>query len=201
MYVIGLTGGVGSGKTVVAHKLSELLEAETLIADELGHLVMEKDTKGYHEIVKTFGEEILDEQGAISRERLSAIVFSDNEALKRLNGIIHPAVKEYMREYIEQRKEEEGYLILETAIMFESGCDGLCDEIWYVYVPVEVRMERLAKNRGYSEEKSKSIMEKQLLEEEFRRRCKREVRNDRTLEELERELTACTKYLIKHSIG
>lgn len=195
MYVIGLTGGVGSGKTVVAHKLAGLLKAELLIADELGHLVMEKGSKGYDEIVKVFGREVLDEQGTISRERLSEIVFSDDEALKRLNGIIHPAVKEYMREYIEQRKDRDGYLVLETAIMFESGCDVLCDEIWYVYVPVDVRMERLAKNRGYSVEKSKSIMEKQLMEEEFRRRCKREVRNAGTLEELEKELLSCIKNL------
>lgn len=188
MYVIGLTGGVGSGKTVVAHKFAELAKADMLIADELGHLVMEKDTKGYHKIVEAFGEEILDEQGAISRERLSAIVFSNHEALKRLNEIIHPAVKEYMREYIAQRKDKEGYLILETAIMFESGCDALCDEVWYVYVPVELRMERLKKNRGYSEEKCRSIMNKQLLEEEFRRRCKHEVRNDGSMEALEQEL-------------
>lgn len=188
MYVIGLTGGVGSGKTVVAHKLAELAKAELLIADELGHLVMEKDTTGYYEIVKAFGKEVLNEQGAISREHLSAIVFSDSEALKKLNGIIHPAVKEYMKDYIAQRKEKDGYLILETAIMFESGCDALCDEVWYVYVPAKVRMERLKENRGYSEEKSRSIMEKQLLEEEFRRRCKREVRNDGTMEALEEEL-------------
>lgn len=191
MYVIGLTGGVGSGKTVTAHKLAELLQADTLIADELGHLVMEKGTKGYERIVKAFGKTILDEKGMIKREALSGIVFSDSEALKRLNGIIHPAVREYMQEYIAKRREEKGYIILETAIMFESGCNALCDEVWYVYVPVETRMNRLAKDRGYSEEKSRSIMKKQLLEEEYRRRCSQEIKNDGTLLELERQLAVC----------
>lgn len=193
MYVIGLTGGVGSGKTAAAHKLAELLQAETLIADELGHLVMEKGTKGYDRIVEAFGTKILDEQGAIKRESLSAIVFADSDALKQLNGIVHPAVREYMQEYIAKRREEKGYIILETAIMFESACDSLCDEVWYVYVPVETRMERLAKKRGYTEEKSRSIMKKQLLEEEYRRRCSQEIRNDGTLLELERRLTACVE--------
>lgn len=188
MYVIGLTGGVGSGKTVVAHRLAEIANAGLLIADELGHLVMEKGTKGYQRIVDTFGESILDRQGEIDRRSLSEIVFEKAEFLEKLNQIIHPAVTEYLRTYIAERKGQEGYLILETAIMFETGCDELCDEVWYVYVPPEIRLERLAMNRGYSEEKSLAIMKKQLQEEEFRRRCKHEVRNDGSIQELEERL-------------
>lgn len=188
MYVIGLTGGVGSGKTVVAHGLAEITGAQVLLADELGHLIMEKGEKGYQKIVQAFGEEILDEQGKISREALAGIVFAEEEKLQKLNQIIHPAVKAYIRDYIEERREEEGFLVLETAIMFETGCDMLCDEVWYVYVPEEIRMERLAKNRGYSREKSQSIMKRQLLEREFRRRCKRTVCNDGNLEMLGQNL-------------
>lgn len=188
MYVIGLTGGVGSGKTVVAHGLAEITGAQVLLADELGHLIMEKGEKGYQEIVQAFGEEILDEQGKISREALAGIVFAEEEKLQKLNQIIHPAVKAYIRDYIEERREEEGFLVLETAIMFETGCDMLCDEVWYVYVPEEIRMARLAKNRGYSREKSQSIMKQQLLEREFRRRCKRTVCNDGNLEMLGQNL-------------
>ncbi len=188
MHVIGLTGGVGSGKTVVAHKLAEITGAQVLLADELGHLVMEKGEKGYQEIIQTFGAEILDEQGRISREALAGIVFAEEGKLQKLNQIIHPAVKEYIRDYIEEHRAEEGVLVLETAIMFETGCDALCDEVWYVYVPEEIRMERLAKNRGYSREKSRSIMKQQLLEQEFRSRCKRVVCNDGNLEMLGQNL-------------
>lgn len=188
MYVIGLTGGVGSGKTVAAHKLAQIADAEVLIADELGHLVMKKGEKGYQRIVDTFGTGILDEKGEIVRDRLSRIVFSEEEALAKLNQIVHPAVKEYLKEYIEERKEQEGYLILETAIMFETGCDLLCDEIWYISVPASLRKERLGENRGYSQEKSESIMQKQLSEEEFMRRCQHVIQNDGSIEQLTERL-------------
>ena len=188
MYVIGLTGGVGSGKTAAAGKLAELADAELLIADELGHLVMEKGRKGYHEIVAKFGSNILDGQGEIDRKKLAELVFANAGQLEQLNQIIHPAVKSYLKDYIDNRRAQEGILVLETAIMFETGCDELCDEVWYVYVPSGIRMERLAANRGYSEGKSQTIMEKQLREEEFRKRCTRELWNGGSMQELEEEI-------------
>lgn len=185
MYVIGLTGGVGSGKTVAAGRLADIADAELLIADDLGHLVMEKGKKGYHEIVGTFGSNILDVQGEIDRRKLSELVFGDSEQLEKLNRIIHPAVKSYLKDYIDKRRAQEGILVLETAIMFETGCDELCDEVWYVYVPPEIRIERLAAGRGYPEEKSQAIMERQLAEDEFRKRCRHELWNGGSMEELE----------------
>ncbi len=185
MYVIGLTGGVGSGKTVAAGRLADIADAELLIADDLGHLVMEKGKRGYQEIVGTFGSNILDGQGEIDRRKLSELVFGDSEQLEKLNRIIHPAVKSYLKDYIDKRRAQEGILVLETAIMFETGCDELCDEVWYVYVPPEIRIERLAAGRGYPEEKSQAIMERQLAEDEFRKRCRHELWNGGSLEELE----------------
>lgn len=185
MYVIGLTGGVGSGKTVAAGRLADIADAELLIADDLGHLVMEKGKRGYQEIVGTFGSNILDGQGEIDRRKLSELVFGDSEQLEKLNRIIHPAVKSYLKDYIDKRRAQEGILVLETAIMFETGCDELCDEVWYVYVPPEIRIERLAAGRGYPEEKSQAIMERQLEEDEFRKRCRHELWNGGSLEELE----------------
>lgn len=196
MYVIGLTGGVGSGKTAVAEKLAGLADAELLIADELGHVVMAKGEEGYYQIVETFGNSILDSKGEIDRKKLSELVFGDLELLEKLNGIVHPAVKSYLAEYIAGKKQEKGVLVLETAIMFETGCDKLCDEVWYVYVPLEIRMERLAGSRGYTEEKSLAIMRQQLGEEEFRGRCQREIWNGGSMQELEegiRELLATAK--------
>ena len=185
MYVIGLTGGVGSGKTVAAGRLADIADAELLIADDLGHLVMEKGKRGYQEIVGTFGSNILDGQGEIDRRKLSELVFGDSEQLEKLNRIIHPAVKSYLKDYIDKRMAQEGILVLETAIMFETGCDELCDEVWYVYVPPEIRIERLAAGRGYPEEKSQAIMERQLEEDEFRKRCRHELWNGGSMQELE----------------
>lgn len=184
MHVIGLTGGVGSGKTVAAHMLAEILGAELLISDELGHIVMQKGQEGYRRIIQTFGTEILDGQGEIVRERLSKVVFGDTEALNRLNQIIHPAVKKYLRQYIEERKEKEGWLVLETAIMFETGCDALCDEVWYVYVSPETRRKRLKTGRGYSTEKTDAIMAKQMAEDAYRKRCQHVIENEGDEKEL-----------------
>jgi len=97
-------------------------------------------------------------------------------------------VKSYLENYIGERREKEGYLILETALMFETGCDLLCDEIWYIYVPSPLRRERLASGRGYSGQKSNGIMERQLSEEEFLKRCHCVVKNDGSLLELEDKL-------------
>lgn len=197
MHVIGLTGGVGSGKTAAAHMLAELLDAELLIADELGHVAMEKGTEGYQRIVDSFGTGILNEQGQIVREKLSGLVFADAEALKRLNRIIHPAVKEYLRNYMDRRKQEAGWLILETAIMFETGCDTLCDEVWYVYVSPGLRKERLAAGRGYSEEKTDAIMRKQMSEEEYRKRCRYVIENEEDEQSLKEKLSRLAEKAVR----
>ena len=188
MYVLGLTGGVGSGKTEAARLLKKLTGAELLLADELGHQVMEPGQEGFKKIVAHFGEEILSVDGSIDRDRLSAHVFSSPEQLEVLNQIVHPAVLSYIQDYIQKKTEKKGLLIVESAIMFESGCDKLCDEVWYVFVSKKIREKRLQESRGYSEEKTASIIKKQMEEEEYRKRCSREIKNDGTLEALEKSL-------------
>lgn len=194
MKVIGLTGGVGSGKSLAAHLLQEMTGAHLLIADELGHVAMEKGSGGYKEIIREFGEDILAEDGTIDRGKLASLVFAGEERLAVLNAIVHPRVKAYLQDYIAKRRSEEGLIILESAIMFESGCDILCDEIWYVCVPENLRRERLKESRGYSREKSQSIMDRQLSEEVFRQRCQIIIENTGTVEKLKEVLReACRK--------
>ena len=151
MYVIGMTGVVGSGKTEGACLLKEIASSDLLIAYELGHVAMEKGTDGYEEIIESFGTDILDADGQISRTVMAEKVFHDKERLDLLNGIIHPKVKAYIRQYIDDRKDQEGVLILENAILFETGCDAFCDEIWYIAVSADARKKRLRQNRGYSD--------------------------------------------------
>ncbi|MDD7402317.1 MAG: dephospho-CoA kinase [Butyribacter sp.] len=188
MYVIGLTGGVGSGKTEAAHMLAQIADAPILLADELGHLAMEPGTEGYQQIIAAFGKMVVGEDGSILRNRLAQIVFQDEQKLQQLNDIVHPVVKKYLKEYIEERKNQDGYIILESAIMFETGCDAFCDEVWYIYVPADVRKARLGESRGYSEDKSEQIIRQQLSEDEFRKRCSRTVSNAGSLEMLRKEL-------------
>lgn len=184
MKVIGLTGGVGSGKSLAAQLLKEEFHAQLLISDELGHVAMEPGSTGYQKIIERFGEEVLSADGSIHREALAAVIFQDEVARKDLNGIIHPVVLEYIKNYIRERNHQKGIIILESAILFESGCDQFCEEIWYVRVSEETRKKRLAQNRGYSEEKSAAIMAKQLSEEEFLSRCQVVIENNGTKEEL-----------------
>lgn len=188
MYVIGLTGGVGSGKSYVAGRLKELCRAELLIADELGHIVMEPGTEGYQKIIARFGEDVRERSGVLDRKKLAEVIFHDEQALADMNAIIHPQVRAYLEQYIRERREQGGIIFLETAIMYESGCDALCDEIWYVSVPAAVRIERLKKDRGYTREKAESIIRKQKSDAFFLDRADRVIDNSKDREALEQIL-------------
>lgn len=184
MYVIGLTGGVGSGKSVVAEILKDMYHVELLIADDLGHKVMEQGTDGFREVVSCFGDGILAEDGNIDRGKLAEILFGNQDKLEKMNEIIHPRVKEYISQYIADRQDIRGIIFLESAILYETGCDRLCNEVWYVFVPREVRIKRLAQGRGYSAEKAESIMDRQQPDEFFLERADRVIENGGSIDEL-----------------
>lgn len=169
MRVIGLTGGVGSGKSTVARIMKEEWGAVLLIADEIGHLAFVPQSESYCRIVEYFGEDILDGNREIDHGRLAAAIFDDDEKRKALNAIVHPFVIAYIRRQLALYRETDAIVVLESAILIESGCVPLCDEIWYVHVPKDIRRERLRRDRHYSDEKIDSIMEKQLPEESFYR--------------------------------
>lgn len=168
MKMIGLTGGVGCGKSTVAEILKESYGAFVIMADLLGHLAMEPDSPTYKRIVDLFGEEILDGEGRIDRKRLGDLAFPQPEKLAALNGIIHPFVRESIDNLVERAKQE-GYslVVLETAILLESGYQELCDEIWVVTAKKEVRFARLQASRGYTREKFEAILAQQLPEGEL----------------------------------
>ncbi len=177
MFVLGITGGVGSGKSFVAKRIGKRYNAHLLIADKLGHVVMKPGSSGFRKIVYKFGEDIIDSDGTIDRKKLADIIFSNDVARDELNAIIHPEVMSYIKKYINDRKDMEGIIIIETAIMYETGCDKLCDKIWYVYVPADIRIKRLSVSRGYSEEKSQSIIESQKPDKFFIDRADRVIDN------------------------
>ncbi len=185
MYVIGITGGVGSGKSLVAKIASRKYNAGLLIADELGHVVTEPGKPAYKKIIEIYGIGILGQDGSIDRKKLADIIFSDDKARSAINSIIHPEVMLYIEDYINERKGQDGYIILETAIMYETGCDRFCDETWYVYVPEDARIKRLSENRGYTEEKSRSIIKKQKPDSFFMERAARIIDNTGSIKDLE----------------
>lgn len=190
MRVIGITGGVGSGKSYVAHRLQELSGAGLLIADELGHVVMEQGRPAYDNIVDYFGDGILGNDGAIDRKVLAEKIFYNDTAREALNRIIHPAVLHHIEHFIRERQQLAGFLLLETALLYESGCERFCDEVWFVSAPQEERIRRLQRDRGYSVSKAQAIIASQLPEEEFRTRADRIIDNAGDKDALEQILQA-----------
>ena len=144
-------------------------------------------------MISLFGEWIVKEDGSLDRETISKIVFEKKEMLEKLNGIIHPAVKRYIKREI-KRSEKEGteFFFIEAALLIEDNYDEIYDEMWYVYVDTETRMKRLSDGRGYSEEKSRSIMRKQLSDEVFFASCQRVIDNSTDVE--------CTRQQVKQAL-
>lgn len=185
--VIGLTGGVGCGKSTVMEILKNEYDAKILIADELGHQVMKAGTEAFCQIAETFGAGILAQDGEVDRAKLAAIVYKNDSKLKKLNAIIHPAVIAEIEKKVTTWKAEP-LVVIESAILFESGLDKLCDETWGILTDKEIRVERLMKSRGYSREKAEEIMSKQLSDEKFHELCDKTIQNDKNIENLRKHL-------------
>lgn len=181
--VIGITGGVGCGKSTVMNILKEQYSAKLLVADELGHQVMEPGQEAYEKICQAFGNDLVKEDGQINRNMLADRIYADDSGREKLNQIIHPCVKEVIYRKLEEWREEP-LICLETAILFETGCNELCDRIWCVMTEREIRIQRLMESRGYSREKAESIMRVQLSEEEWMRRCDACIENNGDLQKL-----------------
>lgn len=176
--VIGLTGGIASGKTHVAEIVSEICKTVFINTDLISKRQMEDDYV-HDAVVNSFGEEILDNEKKIDRNKLGVIVFNDENKLKLLNGITHPYVTEFVEKEIERIKNdgETELILLETALLASVGYDKYCDEVWYIFCPEKDRIERMKKDRGYSLEKIKSILSKQMSEKEYKVNCTRIIDN------------------------
>lgn len=170
MKVIGLTGGVGSGKTTVANVLREQFGAYLIITDDIARNLMEPGQISYTLTVEHFGNGILDQNGNIDRGLLASIVFADEEKLAILNSFSHPYVEQEVARQIQSVKEENiaSMIVVETALLIQVGYHEFCDEVWCVCVDEQVREFRLQENRGYSVEKTREIRNKQMSDEVYR---------------------------------
>lgn len=187
--IIGVTGGVGAGKSTVLAWLEEKYQAKVIEADLVGHKVMEPGTEAYQRILEEFGTSVLLKDGRIDRARLGTIVFSDKERLQKLNGIIHPAVKKEILARIALAKQDgKAYVVVEAALYLEEKYDAFCDETWYIYTNEENRRARLRESRGYSEERITQIFSNQKRHEEFLSRCTYMIDNNGTADETHRQI-------------
>jgi len=182
--VIGLTGGIGSGKTTVAGILAEL-GADVLDSDKVGHDVYRPGTDGFRQVTEAFGRDIVAADGTIDRRKLGARVFGDPDALRRLNAIVHPLIGLAVRAWLQQAQAEPNTMpiVIEAAVLMEAGWQFF-DEVWVVIVEPETAIARVMASRGMTADEVRSRLAVQMSNEERVRRANRVIDNDGTPAEL-----------------
>ena len=195
MKIIGITGGVGAGKSEVLKLIGDMCSCIIVTADDLARSLEVKGEVCYEPLVGLLGEEVLDDDGQIDPKKMAAMIFAgDGDTLREgVNAIIHPAVKTRILEMIDraQKDGKADYFFIEAALLIEDHYDRIVDEMWYIYADEDVRRERLKRSRGYSDEKIDGIFSSQSSDETFRRYCRVVIDNSKSIE-------YTRKQLIKH---
>lgn len=185
MKVIGITGGVGAGKSRVLAILQEEYDARLIQADEVAKDLEEPGQPGYEGLLAVFGSSLLAEDQTIDRQRLAELIFHDPQALKQVNDVIHPLTWEAIKAQIDSSDAD---LIAVEAALFNRQSREICTELWYVAASVENRIRRLMENRGYDREKCLRIMASQPSHEEFLALADRVIDNNKTPADVRRQI-------------
>ena len=188
MFIIGLTGGIASGKSTISSMLGKL-GAIIIDADKIGHEAYQPHTVVWNDVVEAFGREILKENDEIDRPKLGSIVFRDPEAMQRLNAIMHPRMFDMMKQRLEKVKQEGVRVaVIEAAILIEANWTPLVDEVWVVYVPEDVAIQRLIARNGLSPEQARARVKSQMPIDDKAKLADVVVDNNRSLAEVEVEV-------------
>ena len=189
MKVIGITGGVGCGKSAVLDFLEREYKACICQLDEVAKLLQKRGEACFLPIVNLFGKGIIGEGGDLDRKAIAQIVFSDKDKLQKLNEIVHPEVYRWVVEDI-ARKREEGILfyVIEAALLPSAGYESVCDEMWYIYADEPIRRKRLKNARGYTDERITNMIKCQPDEAVFCRTCSAVIDNSGAFEETKRQI-------------
>lgn len=194
--VIGLTGNIATGKSVVRRML-EHLGAYGIDADALGHRAIAKGAPAYQAVIDAFGSWILTEDGQIDRSRLAKVVFADGEALSRLEGIVHPLVRQAVDLLV--RRAPQKVIVIEAIKLLESPLRVACDSIWVTYASQEIQIERLRRRRGMSEAAAQQRLAVQSPHEEKMRAADVVIRNEGTFDETWSQVTTAWNRLFPES--
>ncbi len=183
MKTIGITGGVGSGKSAVLEYIAEKYNALVIYADKLAYELESPGHICYDRIVELLGRDILDSDGFINKKAMAEKIFADNDLLREVNDIVHPAVKDYITDRIRRELEydEYDYFVLEAALLIEEKYYEILDELWYVRADEDMRRQRLRSSRGYSDEKIDSIIDSQLDDQTYMKYCLHVIDNSGNL--------------------
>lgn len=189
MKVLGITGGVGSGKSEVLRCLESEYGACVCQLDEVARKLQKRGNACYDRIVETFGKSILLENAELDRQKLAAVIFEDEAKRNILNEIVHPQVKRWVeQDIIEKRKHKVPLYVVEAALLPEAGYGDICQEMWYIYADEGARRERLKKSRGYSDEKISRMIASQSPEHVFRNACQIVIDNSGTFEATKKQI-------------
>lgn len=187
MKLIGLTGGVGSGKSTVAGMLLEL-GALLIDADQATHEVYAPGTPGFDAVVREFGPEFV-RDGAIDRRLLGGLIFADEEARQRLNAIVHPLVRDWMAERTREAFERGAEIVVQDVpLLYESGLEGLFSSVLLVWAPPETQLERLVRGRGLPAGRAQAMIAAQMPIDEKRRRSHHVIDNSGSVEETRKQV-------------
>ncbi|MBP5529711.1 MAG: dephospho-CoA kinase [Lachnospiraceae bacterium] len=160
-YVLGITGGIGSGKSLALSYLQNKYNCFVIKADDIGNEVKLKGNPCYKDIVKLLGKEILGSDKEIDKNLMAEKIFADSDLVENVNDIIHPAVRKEIEHMIKANSKEYKLFVIEAALLCEADYFSLLNELWEINASKETRIERLMSSRGYSREKCESIIELQ----------------------------------------
>lgn len=188
MFVIGLTGGIGTGKTLVSNILKEL-GAAIVNADLLGHEVYKPDTEGWQEVVESFGDGLLTPDREVDRKKLGAIVFSDPEAMSRLNAITHPKIYRMVEERVNELDNQGTKVaVVEAALLIEAGWTPVANEIWVTTSSEGKVIERLKSRNNLDEDAIRARIRSQMPQDERVAYADVIIENNESLEELGKQI-------------
>ena len=184
MKVIGLTGGISSGKSTVSKFLEEL-GTVVINADEIGHEAFKPGTDLWHTVVSAFGKQIVAPDGTIDREKLGTIVFGNPEALARLNRITHPRIRDVVKARLEECQQQgASVVVLEAPLLLEADWTSLVDEVWVTTAPETTLIKRLMERSGLSKKDSLARLRSQMPDEERLKHADIVIDTDTRLDEL-----------------
>lgn len=184
MKIVGLTGGISSGKSTVSSYLKQL-KIPVIDADEVARKVVEPNSQGAREIRKTFGSDVFEEDGSLNRQKLGSLIFSNAENRQKLDELLQPLIKIMILDEIEEHRQKgENMIVLDLPLLFEKQYEELCEEIIVVYIPKELQLERLMRRNQYTKQEALSRIDSQLSIEEKRKRATVLLDNQGTIQQL-----------------